>query len=56
LKKKKRRLNALEVKKVIQKEENKRLTEEDKWDTPAFLRRVPWKEKIKEFQSKKDKK
>jgi len=48
------RLNALEVKKAAQEQEDKRWAEEEKWDVPAFLRRSPWKEKIKDFrQSKK---
>jgi len=53
-KREKRRLNALDVKKAAQEEEDKRWAEEEKWDVPAFLRRSPWKEKIKTFrQSKK---
>ncbi len=46
-KKEKKRLNALEVKRAAQEKENKRLAKEDRWDIPAFLRRSPWKDKIK---------
>ncbi|MCD6550132.1 cell division FtsZ family protein [bacterium] len=53
--KQKKRLSALEIKKLIQKEEEKRLAEEEKWEIPAFLRRSPWREKIKTLQSKKKK-
>ena len=49
----KRRLSALEIKKVNQEEEKKRLAEDEKWDVPAFLRRSPWKEKIKLSRQKK---
>ena len=52
---KKKGLSALDVKKAVEKEENKRLAEEEKWDIPAFLRRSPWKEKIKIFEDKKEK-
>jgi len=44
-KRRKKRLSALEIKKAVQKEEEERLAEEEKWDVPAFLRRSPWKEK-----------
>jgi len=54
-KKKKRRHNALEIKKAAQKEEEERWAEEEKWDVPAFLRRSPWKEKIKTFHKEKKK-
>ena len=55
---KKKRLNALEVRKVAQKEESDRLAMEEKWDIPTFLRKSPWREKIKIFarDGKKDKK
>jgi len=52
-KREKRRLNAMEVKKAAEKEEKKRWVEEEKWDVPAFLRRSPWREKIKGFRQKK---
>jgi len=52
---KKKGLSALDVKKAVEKEENKRLAEEEKWDIPAFLRRSPWKEKVKIFEDKKGK-
>ena len=57
-KKRKRKMNrfsALEIKKVTQQEEQRRLAEEEKWDVPAFLRRSPWKEKIKTFHQEKKK-
>ncbi|MCX6764903.1 MAG: hypothetical protein NTU58_04360 [Candidatus Nealsonbacteria bacterium] len=50
-----KRLSALDVKKATEKEEGKRLAEEEKWDIPAFLRRSPWREKIKIFENKKKK-
>jgi len=53
-KKEKKRLSALEIKKAAQEEEERRWAEEDKWDVPAFLRRSPWKEKIKSFRQKKE--
>ena len=49
---KKKRLSALEVKKVAQEEEDKRWAEEEKWEIPAFLRRSPWREKVKNFKKK----
>lgn len=52
-KKKKKRLSALEVKKVAQKEESDRLAKEERWDVPTFLRKSPWKEKIKIFEKEK---
>lgn len=52
-KREKKRLNALEVKRAAEKEEKKRWAEEEKWDVPAFLRRSPWREKIKDFRQKK---
>lgn len=52
-KREKKRLNALEVKRAAEKEEEKRWAEEEKWDVPAFLRRSPWREKIKTFRQKK---
>lgn len=54
-KEEKKRLSALDVKKAVEKEEDKRLAEEEKWDIPAFLRRSPWREKIKIFEDKKKK-
>lgn len=54
-KKGKVRLNALEIKKAAQREEEKRWAEEEKWDVPAFLRRSPWKEKIKDYHQEKKK-
>ena len=43
------RKNALEMKESIEKEEKKMITQERKWETPAFLRRKPsqFKEKSK---------
>jgi len=52
---KKKRLSALEVRKVAQKEESDRLAKEEKWDVPAFLRKSPWKEKIRIFDRSKKK-
>lgn len=52
-KRERKRLNALEVKKAAEEEEGKRWAEEEKWDVPAFLRRSPWKEKIKPFRKSK---
>ncbi len=54
-KKQKKRLSALEIKKALQEEEQKRLAEEEKWEVPAFLRRSPWKEKIKSLTRPKKK-
>jgi cell division protein FtsZ len=55
-KEEKKRSSALDLKKAAQEEENKRLAEENKWDIPAFMRRSPWREKIKIFEDKKKKK
>jgi cell division protein FtsZ len=54
-KKEKRRLNALEIKKASQEKEMKRLAKEERWEVPAFLRRSPWKEKIKKFNKEQNK-
>lgn len=54
-KKQKKRLSALEIKKALQEEERKMLAEQEKWEIPAFLRRSPWKEKIKALTRRKKK-